>query len=494
MNDALLWNEIGNIYLKMELYDDAISVYLKSLELNPDSGWTYSNLAFSYYRKAEFGRAISLYRISIPLLTDPKKLAITWNRLGDTFRTIKDMENAVIAYKKADNLEIKLSLSSLPANKGRPLTENSSVLTNPPHAPRTTVPPETPHFARLPSQPREPQHASPIINKEPSRNPLAQSGITPVAMPKSAEEKRTNPSAGNQSKPSIIPAYELKRSNLYVIPSPVPEQVEQSDVHPSNPPEQDTQPLDLGASAWHQPIPIQDPIPTQVVQPGINTTKSKDDINLEEILAKINIYENITTTNPTNDRAWDTLGKLYKSLGRYADAIAAYKQAIDKAPEREVYYYYLGLLYSVQQQDEDAAWAFENVLKLNPDYVLAHSALAGIYRRMGQEAKADEHISIALPRMSNESAYNLACFYAICGEVEKAIGYLEQALKNNDTTIEWIKSDPDLELLHNDQRYQELIAASEAAAHQRSKDNYFASDVDGPTNKLLPVLNNSLAR
>ena len=119
MNDALLWNEFGNIYLKMDLFDEAIAVYLKSIELNPDSGWTYSNLAYSYYKKGEYGRAISLYRISIPLLDNPKYMTITWNRLGDAFRALKDVDNAITAYKKADDLEINPSLSSALAGKQR---------------------------------------------------------------------------------------------------------------------------------------------------------------------------------------------------------------------------------------------------------------------------------------------------------------------------------------------------------------------------------------
>jgi hypothetical protein len=96
--------------------------------------------------------------------------------------------------------------------------------------------------------------------------------------------------------------------------------------------------------------------------------------------------------------------------------------------------------------------------------------------------------------MDNESSYNLACFYAICGEADKAMDYLQLALKNKDTTIEWIKSDPDLELLHNDQRYQGLIQEVDNENSQRRSGNFFSSSVDGSNNKLLPMLNNSLSR
>lgn len=526
MNDALLWNELGNIYLKMELYDEAISVYLKSIELNPDSGWTYSNLAYSYYKKGEHGRAISLYRIGIPLLDNPVFLAITWNRLGDALRAIKDIDNAIAAYKKADDLEMNPSLSSALANKQRsnlemvPLQRNSARSLNVPMGPekdqveagkqssmgnvggtRHTLPSalqaktgQTPSGNKLVENNRrfEPKQNTPSRLDTPLRPLDAKLMDTPGRMQANSGEKSSSGSS-----------YEPKRPSLYVIPAPDLDQNQVQEERPTNKIEGDTQPIKVVkgekvparsvefGSHGSQTLPNKEnPLSTRG-----NTPRVESNINLEETLAKVHIYENITQANPNNDRAWDTLGKLYKSLGRFEDSIQAYRQAIDKAPGREVYYYYLGLLYSVTKQDEEAAWAFENVLKLNPDYVLAHSALAGIYRRMGYESKANDHISIALPKMDNESAYNLACFYAICGEADKALEFLQIALKNKDTTVEWIKSDPDLELLHNDPRYQQLIQELEDdQTPQQPNANYYSSDLDGAKNKLLPLLNNSLSR
>jgi hypothetical protein len=148
----------------------------------------------------------------------------------------------------------------------------------------------------------------------------------------------------------------------------------------------------------------------------------------------------------------------------------------------------------VEQQNDDAVQAFLIVLRKNPDYILAHSALAGVYHRMGLENKANHHIATALPKMNNESAYNRACFYAICGEKELAFEFLRLALKNQDTTIEWIKSDPDLDPIRSDQRYQEMISEKDQSAADNPTDNYFGSELDGKQNNLLPILNRSLAR
>jgi tetratricopeptide (TPR) repeat protein len=514
MNDAMLWNEFGNIYLKMDLFDEAIAVYLRSIELNPDSGWTYSNLAYSYYKKGEFGRAISLYRISIPLLDNPKYMAITWNRLGDAFRALKDVDNAVTAYKKADEFEIGPSISSALGNKPQPVTKVPQ-----PQAPSSLKIPFGSSKGIFPGN-----RQAPIDNPNNNRvtggtqpqstNRQQTSGMNALSSIRRMEQKPNSPELISlpprslEPKPANtsvkIPVHtgekaamdvndEIRRSSLFVIPSPMPDQSVGEDQNSSSRKvTSETRPVELNR---------EEVLPTRLVQDlqgkeeNISEPKAVNTVNLEETLAKVNIYENITRANPNNDRAWDTLGKLYKQMGRFEDSIQAYKQAIDKAPGREVYYYYLGLLYSVIKQDEEAAWAFENVLKLNPDYVLAHSALAGIYHRMGFDSKANEHINIALPKMKNESGYNLACFYAICGEVDKALEYLQQALLNKDTTIEWIRSDPDLELLHNDPRYLKLIQEVEKSQNsESSNDNYFSSELDGPNNKLLPLLNNSLTR
>jgi hypothetical protein len=113
---------------------------------------------------------------------------------------------------------------------------------------------------------------------------------------------------------------------------------------------------------------------------------------------------------------------------------------------------------------------------------------------MGLENKANHHIATALPKMDKESAYNRACFYAICGDSELAFEFLRLALMNKDTTIEWIKSDPDLDPIRDDPRYLALISEKEQPSPENTTENYFSSAVEGAHNQLLPILNHSLAR
>ena len=500
MSDAVFWNEIGNIYLKIGSHEEAIAAYTKAIELNPDSGWLYCNLGHVYFLTGNFSRALVLFQKSICFMDTPENQAVVWNKIGDAYRALKDIDNAIRAYKKADALDMRAlppeqstdTQSAGGANLRDTLETEKSI-------PNTNNPLSALIKAASPSE----------LSFE---NPALADGFQPVNVGKRCEEihvqselTETKPSISstpnripgqdidalsvenNQNTARLVPDAEnnslLRKKPIIVIPDP--DEITGTSMNEE--------------IASSNPEPIRNSTATRVDE--IRDGKSKDHSNkcpsvgnLEEILAKVNVYENITRVNPTNDRAWDTLGKLYKSLGRYKDAIGAYQKAIEMAPDREVYFYYLGLLYSVEQRNDEAVKAFQFVLRKNPDYILAHSAIAGVYHRLGLENKANHHIATALPKMNNESTYNRACFYAICGDTELAFEFLRLALMNNDTTIEWIKSDPDLDPIRTDPRYLELISGINQPAPKDAKGNYFSSELEGTQNRLLPILNHSLAR
>jgi len=501
MSDALLWNEIGNVYLRIGSPKEAIAAYIKAIELKPDSGMPYYHLGHAYFLTGDFGKALFLFRKSVQLMDSPENQAMVWNRIGDTYRALKDIDNAVKAYKSADDLDMTASpVGNNDSNQSivkKNQTDGSKLENN------------IPAGDEIPVKPQEPAPASTLPNK----NLVKDDGIQPIDSRKNGQEysqpaghpiqpvanvsipvRKPGPvgaatnSGTHQRSPGLLTKAEQaipsKEKSIIVIPA-------------TNETDEPLQEEGSARSALEKPGKVGNnlkPDESRSRRPTENSNIYPVVDNLEEILAKVNIYEKITRVNPINDRAWDTLGKLYKSLGRYQDAVAAYKKAIEIAPEREVYYYYLGLLYSVEQQNDDAVQAFLIVLRKNPDYILAHSALAGVYHRMGLENKANHHIATALPKMNNESAYNRACFYAICGEKELAFEFLRLALKNQDTTIEWIKSDPDLDPIRSDQRYQEMISEKDQSAADSPTDNYFGSELDGKQNNLLPILNRSLAR
>ena len=104
-DNAQVWNELGNVYMKSGSYDDAIASFQKAIELERSFAWPYSNLAQAFVQKGFYTDAILLYQRSLELFTSDKDKAITWNRLGKVYRCMNDYANAIIAYHTADELD-----------------------------------------------------------------------------------------------------------------------------------------------------------------------------------------------------------------------------------------------------------------------------------------------------------------------------------------------------------------------------------------------------
>jgi tetratricopeptide (TPR) repeat protein len=105
MSEHELWNELGNLYFMSGAYNQAVYAYHRSIQLDDSFGRPYSNLALAYVQQGKYQEAIELYRSSIELLADNKEKAISWSRLGNVYRHLKDYKNAVVAYQQADELD-----------------------------------------------------------------------------------------------------------------------------------------------------------------------------------------------------------------------------------------------------------------------------------------------------------------------------------------------------------------------------------------------------
>src|SRR3972149_372199 len=102
MSEHELWNELGNLYFLSGQYQQAVHAYRRSIQLDESFGRPYSNLALTYVQQGKYGEAIDLYRRSIELLGEAHEKALSWNRLGNVLRHLKDYKQAVLAYQNAD--------------------------------------------------------------------------------------------------------------------------------------------------------------------------------------------------------------------------------------------------------------------------------------------------------------------------------------------------------------------------------------------------------
>jgi tetratricopeptide (TPR) repeat protein len=105
IKNAQIWNELGNIYFNSGKYDEATQAFYKAIELDPNYGWSFYNLASLHVHKGQYADAIPLYKKGISFLTKGKDKALLWNRLGDAYRRLDDSDNAMVAYQKALELD-----------------------------------------------------------------------------------------------------------------------------------------------------------------------------------------------------------------------------------------------------------------------------------------------------------------------------------------------------------------------------------------------------
>jgi tetratricopeptide (TPR) repeat protein len=120
--NSIDWNELGNSYAASRKYDNAIEAYKKAIEMNPKYCQPYRNLCHLYYRLKKYDVAVQLYKRSIDLLDTQEEKAVSWNRLGDTYRRMGDYGNASAAYQRAG--EMGPAVSTVMARARATLLEN----------------------------------------------------------------------------------------------------------------------------------------------------------------------------------------------------------------------------------------------------------------------------------------------------------------------------------------------------------------------------------
>ncbi len=130
------------------------------------------------------------------------------------------------------------------------------------------------------------------------------------------------------------------------------------------------------------------------------------------------------------------LAQAYENLGRVPDAVAASWVGLERA---------------------------ERALAAHP-HSLPASLGAAALAWLGESARAREWASRALTIAPDDplTQYNVACTYALLGELDKALDLLEQWVhRANAETKKWILTDSDLDNLRDHPRFQKLFAPEE---------------------------------
>jgi Flp pilus assembly protein TadD len=103
----------------------------------------------------------------------------------------------------------------------------------------------------------------------------------------------------------------------------------------------------------------------------------------------------------------------------------------------------------------------ERHLELNPDDARAVYMGAIAWCRLGEGERGLEwgRRALALNPGDPHICYNVACVYSLLGKAEQSISLLEKAIGLGLWFKDWARTDPDLQSLRENPRFQTLMAS-----------------------------------
>lgn len=158
--------------------------------------------------------------------------------------------------------------------------------------------------------------------------------------------------------------------------------------------------------------------------------------------------------DPLDHRSHVMLGGALYLARRYEEAVAAFTEAIRLAPDyknsyglRGLAFYALGDLQSARTSCEihaDNNWASQQCLPI-------------VYDKLGRHADAQAELTKLKSAMGEDYAYSYATIYAQWGDRTKALELLERAVRVHDAGLSFLKTDPLLDPLRNEPRFQAVL-------------------------------------
>lgn len=136
-------------------------------------------------------------------------------------------------------------------------------------------------------------------------------------------------------------------------------------------------------------------------------------------------------THPDDPRAWEELGEQYLELGRIADAVKAFRQAVTLAPHEARLLAGMGAALSIAGQPEAAAAALDLALKMDPAHMPALKNRAVLHLQAGEDAEAEPVIRRAIDLAPGDSELRRYLAISLDGQgfPREALAAAEEAVR-----------------------------------------------------------------
>ena len=199
--------------------------------------------------------------------------------------------------------------------------------------------------------------------------------------------------------------------------------------------------------------------------------------------------------NPSSDYAYRWYGNRLANYGRFDEAVAAMKTAIDHNPTNIFHHRVYGWVLYLARRHDESIEELKRVVEMDPGFVSAYDNLWLAYHAKGDQARAFEWfmkfqeqahtsselitqlnttyqnsgwqgvlqreraVTLAKAQKGEFSAryYRLGVLSALVGDKDKALESLNEAFNYRSANITFLKTDPALDSLRGDPRFQELV-------------------------------------
>jgi TolB-like protein/Tfp pilus assembly protein PilF len=159
--------------------------------------------------------------------------------------------------------------------------------------------------------------------------------------------------------------------------------------------------------------------------------------------------------DPLEAGAWQNLAYLQLRRGRFLEAEAAARRALEIAPTYDGVHYLLGLTL-LARGNADAALAEMQQESPGPEGD-RDAGVAIVYHAMNRKADSDAALARYTKTHSDDDPVGIAGIHAIRGETDAAFAWLERAYSQKAYGLYWIKGDTALANLVNDPRYNAFL-------------------------------------
>jgi tetratricopeptide (TPR) repeat protein len=152
-------------------------------------------------------------------------------------------------------------------------------------------------------------------------------------------------------------------------------------------------------------------------------------------------------------------GRIFHFARQYDRAIEQFRIVLELDLNFIPAHFDLGASYEQKSMLQEALKEFETCVRLSGGRLIYRAAVAEVYGRLGRRAEALKilnHLQAASDKQYL-SPNDRALVYAALGEWDRSFAWLEEAYKQRDASLVWLKVAPESDSLRSNERFQELL-------------------------------------